>query len=210
MWGSPRSADCPLVRGGLARIPLEDPAHPQIRYFMPEDTQGAGVWSTPAIDEAAGMVYVTTGNADSQDADNGVWGSALLALDAVTLEIKSYFFLPIEDDEDDADWGSSPLLFESGGQSFVAANGKNGVMYVLTRPDLTPVWSYKLATSCDSPEVGCGSVSTPAVDGSSLVPGSGQPDGDGPPLVTVYAFDAAGNFLWRYGAHGVVMAPVTM
>ena len=27
--------DCPTVRGGLARIPLDDPTHPQIAYFMP-------------------------------------------------------------------------------------------------------------------------------------------------------------------------------
>jgi polyvinyl alcohol dehydrogenase (cytochrome) len=203
-------ADCPLVRGGLARIPLDDPAHPQIRYFTPENTQGAGVWSTPAIDEANGLVYVTTGNGGSQDSDNGVWGSALLALDAATLEVQSWFFLPQTPEEDDNDWGTSPLLFESGGQRLVAANGKNGVMYVLTRPDLSLVWSYKLAMDCDSPTQGCGSVSTPAFDGNILVTGAGQGEGDGAPMGTVTAFDPSGNLLWQYAAPQAVLAPVTL
>jgi polyvinyl alcohol dehydrogenase (cytochrome) len=203
-------ADCPLVRGGMARIPLDDPSHPQIRYFTPENTQGASVWSTPAIDEANGLVYVTTGNGSSQDADNGVWGSALLALDAATLETRSWFFLPQTPEEGDNDLGTSPVLFESGGESFVAANGKNGVMYVLTRPDLSLVWSYTLAMDCDSPEVGCGSVSTPAFDGNILVTGAGQADGDGAPPGTVTAFDPAGTLLWQYAASTAVLAPVAL
>jgi uncharacterized protein (TIGR03437 family) len=203
-------SDCPTVRGGLARIPLNDPTHPQIAYFMPPNTQGAGVWGTPSFDEQNNLVYVTTGNAGSQDAVNGVWGSALLALDATTLQIQSYFFMPIPPVDGDADWGTSPMLFESGGQPLVAASGKTGVMYVLHRPDLAPVWSYKLAMDCDSPLVGCGSISTPAFDGSVLVTGAGQPDNNGP-LGTVYAFDpAAQQLLWMYPAATAVLGPVTL
>jgi len=203
-------SDCPTVRGGFARIPLNDPTHPQIAYVMPPNTQGAGVWGTPAIDEQNNLVYITTGNAASQDAQNGVWGSALLALDATTLQIRSYFFLPIAPTDDDADWGSSPVLFQSGGQPLVAANGKTGVMYVLHRPDLAPVWSYKLARDCDSPELGCGSISTPAFDGSVLVTGAGEPDGNAPPGM-VYAFDpTAQQLLWQYAAAATVLGPVTL
>jgi polyvinyl alcohol dehydrogenase (cytochrome) len=203
-------ADCPLVQGGLARIPVDDPYHPQVRYFTPENTQGASVWSTPAIDEHNGMIYVTTGNGSSQDPENGVWGSALLALDAATLETRAWFFLPQTPEEDDNDWGTSPLLFKNGDQPLVAANGKNGVMYVLSRPDLQLLWSYKLATDCDSPPQGCGSVSTPAFDGKILVTGAGQPDGDGAPPGTVTAFDLDGNLLWQYAARKAVLAPVTL
>ena len=203
--------DCPLVRGGLARIPLADPTHPQIRYLVPDGQEGAGIWSTPAIDDQSGVVYVTTGNAWSQDADQGVWGSALLALDADTLEIQAHFFMPLTPEEDDADWGSSPLLFSAGGQAYVAANGKNGMMYVLRRSDLGLVWSYKLAMDCDSPEVGCGSISTPAFDGNILVTGAGQPDGESSPLGMVYAFDPVNqNLLWSYAARAAVLGPVTL
>jgi len=118
--------DCPTVRGGLARIPLDDPTHPQIVYFMPANSQGAGVWGTPSIDEQNNLIYVTTGNAGGQDAQNGVWGSALLALDATTLQMQSYFFMPVPSVDSDADWGSSSVLFESVGQPLIAANGKTG------------------------------------------------------------------------------------
>ena len=148
--------------------------NPLIAYFVPPNTQGAGTWGTPAFDQQNNLLYITTGNAASQDPVNGVWGSALLALDPATLQIQSHFFLPIACVDSDADWGSSSVLFESGGQPLVAASGKTGVMWVLHRPDLAPMWSYKLARDCDSPELGSGSVSTPAFDGSVLVAGSGQ------------------------------------
>ena len=204
--------DCPTVRGGLARIPVDDPSSTQIQYFMPPGGEGAGLWSTPAVDEPANLVYVTTGNASSQDPQYGVWGSALLALDATTLEIQAYFLLPITEEEDDADWGSSPVLFETvDGAQYVAANGKNGVMYVLSRPDLSPVWSYKMAIDCDSPTQGCGSVSTPAFDGNLLFSGAGQSDQDSGTLGTVTGFDAAAqSALWTYAARGAVLAPVTV
>jgi uncharacterized protein (TIGR03437 family) len=205
--------DCPLVRGGLARIPLNNPANPQIQYFVPAGMTGAGLWSTPAIDTQNNLVYLTTGNADAslQDASRGIWGSALLVLDATTLAIKAHFFLPFVPQDTDADWGSSPLLFSSGGQPYVAANGKTGAMWVLHRPDLTPVWSYQLATDCDSPTQGCGSVSTPAFDGNLLITGAGQPAGANMPPGTVYGFDpVAQRLVWMYAARGVVVAPVTL
>ena len=202
--------DCPEVRGGLARIPLNNPTNPQIAYFVPANTEGAGTWGTPAIDEQNNLLYITLGNAASQDPVNGVWGSALLALDATTLQIQSHFFLPIAPEDSDADWGSSPVLFQSGGQPLVAASGKTGVMWVLHRPDLAPLWSYKLARDCDSPELGCGAISTPAFDGSVLVAGSGEPDGNAPPGL-VYAFDpGARQLLWQYAAAATVLGPVTL
>ena len=206
-------SDCPLVRGGLARIPLDDPTHPQIAYFTSADVTGASIWSTPAIDTQANLIYVTTGNTTGniQDAGQGIWGSTLLALDATTLEIRSHFFMPFAPEDNDPDWGSSPILFEAGGDSLVAANGKDGVMYVLHRPDLSLVWSYKLARDCDSPTLGCGSTSTPSFDGNFLITGGGQPDGTNTPPGTVYAFDAAGQqLMWTYAANGPVLAPVTL
>ena len=205
--------DCPLVQGGMARIPLNDPTHPRIVYFTTPDNLGSGLWSTPAIDTQNNLIYVTTGNSTNnvQDAGAGIYGSALLALDATSLQIQSYFFLPLPADDNDPDWGSSPLLFQSGGQPLVAANSKTGVMYVLHRPDLALVWSYKLATDCDSPTLGCGSISTPAFDGSMLVTGAGQPDGNSSPPGTVYAFDPARqSLLWMYAARAAVLAPVTL
>ena len=48
--------DCPLVRGALVRIDLADPANPVFRYLAPDGVVGAGIWSTPAIDEQTGTI----------------------------------------------------------------------------------------------------------------------------------------------------------
>jgi len=204
--------DCPLVRGGLARISLDDPAHPLVRYFVPAGRLGAGVWSTPAIDEQANLVYVTTGNADSQDANAGIWGSTLLALDASTLAIRANFLRPIASFDNDGDWGSSPTLLQTAdGRQFVAANGKDGVMYVLRRPDLSLAWSFKLATLGDAPQDGGGSISTPAFDGQAIFVGAGTPDASNSSPGVVYALDPlTHNARWMYPARGPVLAPVTV
>ena len=204
--------DCPLVRGGLARIALDDPAHPLVRYLVAQGSIGASVWSTPAIDEQANLVYVTTGNGDNQDADTGNYNSALVALDATTLEVRAHFFLTIPAGDSDVDFGSSPTLFQTAdGQQLVAANGKNGVMYVLHRPDLSPAWSYQLAVDCSDPTAGCGSISTPAFDGSLLYTGAGTSNTPGGTPGQVLAFDpGSGRAIWSYSAPGVVLAPVTV
>ncbi|HUB32050.1 MAG TPA: PQQ-binding-like beta-propeller repeat protein [Bryobacteraceae bacterium] len=206
--------DCPLVRGALVRIPLNDPAHPLIHYLVPEGETGAGVWSSPSVDEAAGIVYVTTGNASGQDATRGVWGSALLAMDATSLEIEHYFFLPLSaaQEDEDMDWGSSPTLIDTpDGEQYVAANGKNGVFYVFHRPDLGVLWTYPVAIACAEPISGCGSVSAPSFNGSVVFTGAGASSASHSPPGSVYAFDwASGTLLWTYGAPGVVLAPVTV
>jgi uncharacterized protein (TIGR03437 family) len=204
--------DCPLVRSGVARIDVSDPSHPLVRYLAPEGGVGAGVWSTPALDVQANVLYVTTGNAATQDAGQGFWGSALLALDATTLAIRAHFFKPIATFDPDGDWGSSPTLFQTAdGRQYVAANGKDGVMYVLNRADLSLAWTYKLAMIGDDPEAGQGSLSTPAFDGRTLFVGAGASDSLNSSPGTVYAIDPlTHNSRWVYGARGVVLAPVTV
>jgi uncharacterized protein (TIGR03437 family) len=204
--------DCPLVRGAVVRISLSDPSHPLMKYLVPDGALGGGVWSTPAIDEQNSVLYVTTGNADVQDDTSGSFGSALLALDATTLEIRAWFFKPIPDFDSDSDWGSSPTLFQTAdGRQYVAANGKDGVMYVLNRSDLSLAWTYKLAALGDDPEAGQGSLSTPAFDGQTLYAGAGTSDAANSSPGSVYAIDpATHNSRWFYGARGVVLAPVTV
>ena len=203
--------DCPLVRGGLARIDVTAPSQHAIRYLVGPDDVGGSVWSTPALDEKAGILYVTTGDGP-QDAAAGNYGSAMVALDAATLEIRASFFMPLLATDVDADWGSSPLLFETAdGAAYATGNGKNGMMYVLNRPSLTPAWNFKLATNCIAPEQGCGSLSTPAFDGRWVFTGAGQNDADLGPPGAVYALDpVARTSRWTYAAAGTVIAPVTL
>jgi outer membrane protein assembly factor BamB len=203
--------DCPLVQGGIVRIDLGNPPKPVIKYLIPADNVGASVWSTPAVDRQSNTVYATTGNGD-QDAASGTWGSTFLSMDAQTFEVKGYFFLPTYLDFDDNDWGSSPTLFQAAdGTPLVAATGKDGILYALRRSDMTPSWTAHLAVPCDNPQAGCGSLSTPAYDGSRLYVGAGQADMDSFDYGSVYAFDpSTGEQLWFHSVATPVIAPVTV
>lgn len=202
--------DCPLVRGALVRIDLANPDQPLFRWLMPEDDVGGGIWSTPAIDERTHTVYVTTGTGE-QGFKTGTWGGAMLAIDATTLEIKSYFFLPTNSSEEDIEWGSSPTLFETAyGFPLVAATGKDGILYAQRRDTLFPVWSTRVAIECICPECGCGSISTPAFDGHTLYLGAGVVPGE-EAAGSVYAIDPnSGEILWSRLVPGTVIAPVTI
>jgi len=203
--------DCPLMRGLLARIDLERPLEPVIRYLAPEGELGAGIWSTPAVDETNKLVYVTTGTGE-QSVETGNWGGTLLALDAETLEIRGHYFLPTNSTSEDIEWGSSPTLYETAdGVPMVAATGKDGILYALRREDLEPVWTLQVALGCLCPECGCGSLSTPAFDGQRLYVGAGAaPDAD-LENGSLYAVDpATGEVLWKRLLTGTVIAPVTI
>jgi outer membrane protein assembly factor BamB len=203
--------DCPLARGALVRIDLEDSGNPLIRYLVPETELGGGVWSTPAIDTATNTIVIATGTGE-QDADSGTWGGTLMTLDATTLEIKQHYFLPTNSTDDDIEWGSSPTLFStSDGERMVAAAGKDGVLYALRLSDLSVVWQTKIAIQCVCPECGCGSLSTPAFDGTTLFAGAGVSDPEGFEEGTVYAINPdTGDVLWRRPTVGTLIAPVTV
>lgn len=204
-------SDCPLARGALVRMNLANPNQPLIRYLSTIDDPGAGVWSTPAIDTETNTVFITTGTG-TQDVASGAWGSSFMALDATTLETKSYFLLPTYDPGIDIEWGSSPTLFRAAdGARLVAATGKDGVLYVLHHEDLSFAWSVQLAVGCVSPEQGCGSLSTPAFDGNLLYVGAGAPDPEGYDRGSVYALDpSTGNMVWMHSLPQPVIAPVTI
>ena len=60
-----------------------------------------------------------------------------------------------------------------------------------------------------APELGCGSISTPAFDGQTLFSGAGQSDQSGAPSGAVYAIDpVTQTVVWTSLLTGVVLAPV--
>lgn len=205
--------DCPLVRGALARIDLANPQNPLIRYLASQDSVGAGIWSTPAIDAATNTVFAATGNGLVQDVATGNYNGALLRFDANSLAIKSYFLLPKDEGESDLDWGSSPTLFKvpGSGALLMAITAKDGGLYAVNQSDLSLVWKTQIAVGCVSPEDGCGSLSTPAFDGTTLFVGGGVRDVDLNSSGSVYAINPAnGSVIWEHDRDSVVIAPVTV
>jgi polyvinyl alcohol dehydrogenase (cytochrome) len=203
--------DCPLVRGALVRIDINAPDKPLIRYLIPEDQAGAGVWSTPAVDVNTDTVYVTTGTGE-QDAELGIWGGTLMSLDATTLGPKHYYFMPTNSVEDDIEWGSSPTLYTGrDGRKRVAATGKDGVLYGLSADDLSLLFQTKIALGCICPECGCGSLSTPAFDGTALYLGAGVADPELFDSGSVYSINPDdGSIRWVRTTPGTVIAPVSV
>jgi polyvinyl alcohol dehydrogenase (cytochrome) len=203
--------DCPLVRGSLVKIKLDDPQHPLIKYLVPEGEVGGGIWSSVAIHADTRTLYATTGTGE-QDLEKGMWGGSLLKMDADTLEIQAHYWLPTNSLAEDIEWGSSPALFtDANGTGLVAATGKDGVLYGLRQDDLSLVWTRQIALGCICPECGCGSLSTPAFDGTRLYVGAGAaPDAD-LENGSVYAIDpTTGEIIWRQLLEGAVIAPVTV
>ena len=206
-------ADCPVVRGAVVRIDPGNPQQPLVRYLMSEGAAGAGVWTTPAIDAASNRVFVTTGNGDDpQEPNNGNYTEAAVSLDADTLEVQAYYQLPAEESQLDLDWGSSPTLFTtSAGLPMMAATGKDGALYAFRRADLSLAWTTQLAVNCIEPQGGCGSLSTPAFDGSTLFVGAGVRDPNEFFGGSVYAIRPSdGSVVWVRGTNGTVLAPVTV
>ena len=202
--------DCPLTRGGLARIDLSHPTTPLIRYFMPKGRVGAGVWSTPAIDPGSNTVLVTTGNG-VQHPRLGAFGSTMLKLDAGTLATQAYYLLPTNSTVDDIEWGSSPTLVPTAeGRTLVLATAKDGRLYAQDLRDLSPVWQTTVAIGGSGPQSGEGAIATPAFDGQRVYVGAGRPP-DGSSPGSLYAIDPpTGAVLWMQALDGTVLAPPTV
>ncbi len=207
--------DCPVVPGLIARIDPANPQQPLVQYLTPKDEPGAGVWTTPAINTQTNTLFLNTGNpADpSYLSTPGNLSDAMVSMDAATLQVHSSFRLAASEATGDFDWGSSPTLFTPrDGPPMVAASGKDGVLYALRQSDMSLVWQRQLAMKCEEPQDGCGSVSTPAFDGTTLFAGAGARDPNNLAMQgSVYALNAAdGTVVWENDTTGTVLAPVTL
>lgn len=55
-------ADCPLIQGQLVQLDMSTGRLQHAANMVPNGCTGASIWGSPTIDEAAGSVYVATGN----------------------------------------------------------------------------------------------------------------------------------------------------
>jgi len=93
-------------------------------------TPGGGIWSSPAIDTARGVVYVGIG-----DPDDGA--EALALRDGQVL----WHWRSVARDVADTDVGSGPLLYsDSQGRLRIAVGGKDGSLYSLDAQNGRVLW----------------------------------------------------------------------
>jgi polyvinyl alcohol dehydrogenase (cytochrome) len=136
--------------------------------------RGCGnVWSTAAIDEAAGLAYI--GTADCQTDGNDAtppYHEALLALDLATGN-PDWVFRPRTTDVCDLDFGATPNLIEYDDRRYVGIGGKDGTYYLMPSgaddPTNQPVWQTNVVFGGTSG----GFIGTPAFDGKHIFGGTG-------------------------------------
>ncbi|MCW2991840.1 MAG: PQQ-like domain, partial [Solirubrobacterales bacterium] len=161
------------VRGSVVALDAGTGALRWKTYMVPEGHDGGAVWTTPAIDPDAGLLYVGTGNAYHSEAADTTDSIVELRLgDGVLLK---HFQATAGDvwngtgnrtsGSPDFDFGASPQLFQLDGNNVVGEGQKSGTYWVLDRFNLTPKWS--LPTGPPTPTVG-GIVGSTAVDGARI------------------------------------------
>jgi polyvinyl alcohol dehydrogenase (cytochrome) len=161
-------------------------------YAVPEGHDGGAVWTTPAIDDETGRLYVGTGNAYHDPAAETT--DAVLAIDARTGTLLGHKQATPGDSWNgseaagtDYDFGASPNLIEGPmEQKLVGMGQKSGTYWAWDRASLDVAWQATVAPG--TPVVG-GVVGATAYDGTRIY-GPSTTAGE------EWAIDRSGAFGW--------------
>ncbi len=138
--------DCGDFHGALVAAPGRDPSGPLSTYRVPSPGEG-GIWapSGPALD-AAGAIYIATGNGSSSSFD---YGNSVIKLSPAFQQLG--FFAPDNAgalNQTDLDLGSTGPILLPHHQSFII--GKSGIGYLLNTDRLGGVGHpLSSASLCD-------------------------------------------------------------
>jgi outer membrane protein assembly factor BamB len=166
--------DCGRYHGWVLGASASGPNGPLVTYEVPSENEGA-IWapSGPAVD-AAGDLYVASGNGNSSTFD---YGNAVIRL---TPELRSVsFFAPTNAGAlnlTDADLGSTGPLLLPGSRAFII--GKSGVGYLLDARDLGGIGnglsSVQVGAAFGGDAYANGTIYVPTVSGIVAVQVSGD------------------------------------
>jgi polyvinyl alcohol dehydrogenase (cytochrome) len=230
LWSSPAAfngniyigvasiGDCPLVAGQIVELSGATGAILHTFTTVPAGCIGAGVWSTPTIDAAAGTLYFTTGNAADSCVANAPYAESIVELHASDLSFVHSWQVPVPQRTGDGDFGATPTLFTAtingASRQLVGAANKNGIFYAWDRADISagPLWQRRIAVAGSCPECGQGSIAPAAWDGSRLyVAGGNTTIGGHSCKGSVRALNpASGNIIWEHCMQsGPVLGAVT-
>ena len=189
-WGSPLIYDnsayfgvasacgAPGAQGMIEQVNLNGTTHGVVHTFavVPSGSVLGGVWSTPAVDPATNLVWVTTGDGTV----SSTYGQSIVALNATTLRLVGDWQVPVNCC--DYDFGAGPTLFrDAGGHALVGALNKDGVFYTLNRSNVStsgwaPVWADNIswyANTSQNQPAGSFDLGPAAFDGATLYVGGG-------------------------------------
>jgi polyvinyl alcohol dehydrogenase (cytochrome) len=203
-------------------------------YTVDPPYNGVAIWSTPSVDEAAGVVLGTTGNNYTGEA--GPTSDSIFALELATGELiwnrqlseGDVFTIP-SPRSPDSDFGTNAILFEAETdgreRKLLGAGQKSGVFWVLDRETGEVVWNRQVSPG--SALIG-GVFNNGAYDGERIIiagnngtssaPGSEPANGASTPLgaaqtptSVLMALDPRdGSVLWERQLPAWVWAPITL
>lgn len=209
--------DCPLVQGQLFELNATTGAVVHVLNMLPSGCLGAGVWASPTLDPATGLLYFATGNA-ADCMMPAASGDSISTVRASDLTFVASWQVPAIQDGFDTDFGSTPVLFTATiagtPHNLVGLVSKNGLFYAFDRAHVNtgPLWSVRVAVGGECSECGDGPLGAAAWDGASLYIGAGNTTIGGQVcLGSVRAIDpATGAFRWQTCLQdGFVLPPVT-
>jgi PQQ-dependent dehydrogenase (methanol/ethanol family) len=124
-------------------VPASGPARATwLKASAANPPSGGATWTSYALDEANGILYVPAGNAAPDFAQalrpgENLYTNSLLAIDAKTGRLLSYV-QPLKGDFHDWDLAAPPALITTkGGRAFVAQGSKDGYVYNIDRGQVT-------------------------------------------------------------------------
>ncbi|MEA2448366.1 MAG: hypothetical protein QOG63_298, partial [Thermoleophilaceae bacterium] len=139
--------DDTTARGSVVALDERTGATRWQTFTVPPGSDGAAVWTTPAIDAATGRLYVGTGNNYHEPTTD--MEDSMLALDARSGAILAHYQATSGDSfaadnpvaGPDYDFGASPNLFAGlHGERLVGEGQKSGIYWALDRATMKPVW----------------------------------------------------------------------
>jgi outer membrane protein assembly factor BamB len=213
-YGMASLFDCPLTRGRIYQINLATGAITNTFYTVASDCVAGGIWGSPTIDTATGMLFVTTGTPTTCTDTTGDYSMSLVELKASDLSYVASWQVPASQALVDTDFGSAPTLFTAtingATKSLVGVVNKNGLFYTFDRSNIAagPLWEQRVAITGNCPECGGGSISPAVWDGSTLYVAGGITTISGKSCAgSVRALDpATGKFKWEHCTSGHVVS----
>jgi outer membrane protein assembly factor BamB/cytochrome c5 len=135
---STTSQDCNLGRSGVWAIDPDSSGRVVRAFYTAASCSksfcGGGVWGRAGVaTDGAGHLFIATGDAPFNPAA-GQWGTAVLQLEAKSLEVEDWFVPKNRDfvDKLDLDLGNtSPVVFTWRNRVLTAVGGKEGVIYLM-------------------------------------------------------------------------------
>jgi outer membrane protein assembly factor BamB len=198
----------PSVQGKLLKVSLTTHQVVATADMVPNGQVGGGIWSSPTLNPATDTIFVATG---SLTLYSQTLAQAVVALNANTLTVQSYWQLPFEEVVFDSDFGTTPVLtVGSQGQQLVSAANKNGIVYTFLQNDLAagPLWQHQIAIGGDCAYCGDGTVASGIfADGTLYWAGGNSVDSGGVGHQgSITAFNpATGAILWTHYTGGIIV-----